>query len=155
MTTNVRHNLCWVVAHHLTFIRRVYVFASNRKESSNMYFNLYGNFPGLRSHHLLVVAVALCVTGPLLVISLLASTPQLQSTLTQSGDVGLVKLPLSFEPNWGQTNEQVRYLVHARGGTFFFTPSEVALSLAMAEQEAYKTITDLETDVAPKAINGH
>jgi len=41
----------------------------------------------------------------------------------------LGKLPLSFEPNAGQSDPSVRYLVHAPGGLLFFTPSEVVLRL--------------------------
>src|SRR5437762_3456983 len=39
------------------------------------------------------------------------------------------KLPLSFEPNAGQTDLSVHYLVHASGGLLYFTSSGVALSL--------------------------
>jgi hypothetical protein len=39
-------------------------------------------------------------------------------------------LPLSFEPNAGQTDPAVHFTVHAKGGTLFFTPSEVVLTLA-------------------------
>ncbi|MEO6457434.1 MAG: SBBP repeat-containing protein, partial [Chloroflexia bacterium] len=120
-----------------------------------MYLNLHGNFPGLRSHYVLLVAVAIGVAVPVLAMSLRAATPQVQSTLARSGDVGFGKLPLSFEPNMGQTSDQVRYLVHAKGGTFFFTPSEVVLALMTSEKEAYKTITGSETDVAPEVTNKH
>jgi N-acetylneuraminic acid mutarotase len=39
-------------------------------------------------------------------------------------------LPLSFEPNVGQTDPSVRFTAHANGGTLFFAKSEVVLSLA-------------------------
>lgn len=40
------------------------------------------------------------------------------------------KLPLSFVPNAGQTDPAVRFQVHSSlGGTLFFTPAEVVLSL--------------------------
>lgn len=42
---------------------------------------------------------------------------------------GLSKLPLSFEPNAGQSNQAVRFLARASGGTLFFTPSGVSLTL--------------------------
>jgi hypothetical protein len=38
-------------------------------------------------------------------------------------------LPLSFEPNAGQTDPTVRFMVHASGGTLYFTPSQVVMSL--------------------------
>src|SRR5687768_9205376 len=39
-------------------------------------------------------------------------------------------LPLSFEPNAGQTDPQVRFQARIPGGVIFFTPQEVVLSLA-------------------------
>ncbi|MEW5976152.1 MAG: SBBP repeat-containing protein [Acidobacteriota bacterium] len=41
------------------------------------------------------------------------------------------RLPLSFEPNMGQTSPEVRYLTRGSGGwVLYFTPQEVVLSLA-------------------------
>lgn len=48
----------------------------------------------------------------------------------------LSKLPLAFELNAGQTSDEVRYLARANGGTFFFTPSEVVLSLKGADDSS-------------------
>jgi uncharacterized repeat protein (TIGR01451 family) len=39
------------------------------------------------------------------------------------------RLPLSFVPNQGQTDPSVRFQAHGAGGTLFFTPNEVVLSL--------------------------
>jgi hypothetical protein len=44
-------------------------------------------------------------------------------------------LPLSFEPNKGQADPSVRFLAHARGGTLFFTASEVVLALSGTEND--------------------
>jgi len=41
----------------------------------------------------------------------------------------LAQLPLSFIANAGQTDPAVRFQVRSMGGTFFFTPTEVVLSL--------------------------
>src|SRR5690348_4861726 len=38
-------------------------------------------------------------------------------------------LPISFEPNAGQTAPGVRFTAHGMGGTLFFSPSEVVLAL--------------------------
>ncbi|MEP7287232.1 MAG: SBBP repeat-containing protein [Chloroflexota bacterium] len=43
-------------------------------------------------------------------------------------------LPLSFLPNFGQTNSAVRFQVRGEGGTLFFTPDEVVLSLSNQTQ---------------------
>jgi hypothetical protein len=40
------------------------------------------------------------------------------------------KLPLSFEANKGQTDEQVKFLSRGRGYTFFLTSTEAVLSLS-------------------------
>jgi hypothetical protein len=39
------------------------------------------------------------------------------------------KLPMQFEPNVGQIDPSVRFMAHTPGGTIFFTPSEVVMSL--------------------------
>src|SRR5258708_1538760 len=40
------------------------------------------------------------------------------------------KLPLSFEANEGQTDQQVNYLARGKGYTLFLSPNEAVLSLA-------------------------
>ncbi len=47
--------------------------------------------------------------------------------MTQMPD--LSSLPLSFVPNVGQTDPTVQFQAHAMGGSVFFTPKEVVLSL--------------------------
>ena len=47
------------------------------------------------------------------------------------------KLPLSFEANQGQTDEQVKFLSRGKGYTLFLTPTEAVLALRKnPEQEA-------------------
>ena len=38
------------------------------------------------------------------------------------------RLPVAFEPNAGQTDASVRFLLRTHLGTFFFTPSEIVLA---------------------------
>ncbi len=71
--------------------------------------------------------VALVVARPLIAP---AATPEPAINL----DFG--KLPLSFIPNAGQTDPAVRFQVHDTGGTIFFTPDQVVLTLPTAEQTA-------------------
>ena len=54
-------------------------------------------------------------------------TPATIARPSESPDFG--RLPLSFEPNRGQTDPSVRYMAHASGGTMYFTLSEVVLAL--------------------------
>ena len=44
------------------------------------------------------------------------------------------KLPLAFEPNLGQTDSQVRFVVRGGGMTAFFTDTETAMVLGRSEQ---------------------
>ncbi|HKP53774.1 MAG TPA: SBBP repeat-containing protein [Chloroflexia bacterium] len=44
----------------------------------------------------------------------------------------LDRLPLSFEPNVGQTDPFVRFIAHVPGGLLYFTSGEVVLSLTQA-----------------------
>ena len=46
----------------------------------------------------------------------------------------LGKLPLSFEPNAGQTDKSVLFTARAGTGTFYFTQSEVVMSIAAPRQ---------------------
>src|SRR5215467_2355428 len=50
-----------------------------------------------------------------------------QLKLTTAENYG--KLPLSFEPNLGQSNEQVKFLSRGKGYTLFLTPDEAVFSL--------------------------
>src|SRR6266508_5138818 len=43
-------------------------------------------------------------------------------------------LPLSFEPNRGQTDARVKFLAHGRGYRLFLTPREAVLALDAASQ---------------------
>jgi hypothetical protein len=51
------------------------------------------------------------------------------------------KLPLSFVPNAGQTDSTARFQVHTMGGTIFFTPGELVLSLPRPVAESASTPT--------------
>ncbi|HEU5012968.1 MAG TPA: Calx-beta domain-containing protein [Roseiflexaceae bacterium] len=56
-----------------------------------------------------------------------------------SADVS--KLPLTFVPNAGQTDPQVRFQAQAMGGTIFFTPGEVVLALPKSQTDAHDSAT--------------
>ncbi|MBX3080221.1 MAG: SBBP repeat-containing protein [Anaerolineae bacterium] len=64
-----------------------------------------------------------------------ASQPdQTQVNAVVERDFG--KLPLSFVPNVGQTDQTVRFQVNSLGGTLFFKPQEVVLSLPQPNDAA-------------------
>src|SRR5262245_44620801 len=48
------------------------------------------------------------------------------------------KLPLSFEPNAGQTDPSVRFMARVPGGRMFFTSSEVVLALMEGDGKSQK-----------------
>src|SRR5438067_7679372 len=79
---------------------------------------------------LLVSLVALFALGviPPTFTHLLPSAP-----LDTTARSDLSRLPLSFEPNVGQAAPTARYLAHAPGGTLYFAPSEVILSLSAGD----------------------
>jgi hypothetical protein len=85
---------------------------------------------------LAVAAMLACLVAPLsLGSAYLPGTIAMKATLPfAAGELG--KLPIAFEPNAGQTGPQVRFIAHAPGGTMYFTPSEVVLSLMSAPAQA-------------------
>ncbi len=54
----------------------------------------------------------------------------------QSIDSAMLKLPLSFIENRGQSPEDVRFMVRIEGPTVFFTPSEVIFSLSQGNNSS-------------------
>src|SRR5919201_4420450 len=94
----------------------------------------------------LALALATLAAGPLsisrawLSVWSSASAPDRAptSSLSRTPDIDWGNLPLSFEPNQGQTDPSVRFMAHASGGALFFTPSEVVLSLQSAPAPAVK-----------------
>jgi hypothetical protein len=54
----------------------------------------------------------------------------------------LSRLPLSFEPNAGQTDPSVRFMARAPGGTLYFTPAEVVLSLSLTTDDGQRTMSE-------------
>lgn len=60
--------------------------------------------------------------------NLTSQNPPDQATLAQAGAV-LRQLPLAFMPNVGQTGAAVRFHVQSFGGTLFFPPNEIVMTL--------------------------
>lgn len=78
----------------------------------------------LRSRrHIYVPLLIILVAGFVLPISFPETSPPAAAS-------SLGNLPLSFEPNVGQTDASVCFMVHAPGTIFYFTPSEVVLDIA-------------------------
>src|SRR5215213_9039196 len=75
----------------------------------------------------LLGVVLLCVA-----VGQLLPRPAVPST----NKINLGQFPLSFEPNAGQADPEVRFTTRGSGGTFYFTPSEVVLALAAPRPDA-------------------
>jgi hypothetical protein len=62
------------------------------------------------------------------------------------------RLPLTFEPNLGQTDGQVRFLARGGGMTAFFTDTETVLVLGHSEQTVVRM--KLEKSEKPRRVAG-
>ena len=74
----------------------------------------------------LVGAAWLLVLGSLLVA---AKTPEVPAAVKAQVEANYAKLPLSFELNLGQTDQEVNYLARGPGYNLFLTPREAVLTL--------------------------
>jgi hypothetical protein len=103
--------------------------------------------------HRIVLRSLLAVPLLLLLNPFLATQQVSVNPFTSSADNAVVsnfgKLRLSFEPNAGQTLPDVRFIVHAPGGTLFFTQSEIVFALG---GQTSATGTDPESDTQPSAV---
>jgi hypothetical protein len=101
-----------------------------------------GTFATLALALLLAAAVLLLTLGRLYSSS---------SPISNSHALDFGRLPLSFEPNAGQTDPTVRFMVHASGGTLYFTPSQVVMSLGGNEstQKGFSDAVGLGLPASP------
>ena len=65
-----------------------------------------------------------------------------ESSLRPKPSLDMVRLPLSFERNVGQTDESVAFLTRGLGGTIFFRSNEVVLSLPIAPVQPHAPAED-------------
>src|SRR5437762_2722695 len=74
----------------------------------------------------IAVVAATTLVGALLPVALRRDAKPAPSRVQTAN----TRLPLSFEPNAGQADPQVRYVAHSSAGTLLFTPSKVVLALS-------------------------
>ncbi|HST06227.1 MAG TPA: SBBP repeat-containing protein [Chloroflexia bacterium] len=84
--------------------------------------------PGNPRKIFLVWAAIVLLMGSMLLASLGETFWRALAPAAETPSFG--SLPLSFEPNAGQSDPSVRFMAHAGGSTLFFAPSEVVLSVA-------------------------
>ncbi len=68
-------------------------------------------------------------------VFLAAGSAPLSKKPSSQPRISFVNLPLSFEPNQGQTAGEVDFLARGRGYTLFLTPTEAVLSLPVAARD--------------------
>ena len=71
-----------------------------------------------------------------------APPPQIQEAAKARQLASYGKLPLSFEPNQGQSAPQVKFLSHGRGYTLFLTPNAAVVDIPRAEGGKPKAAPD-------------
>jgi len=74
----------------------------------------------------------------------ISNSTELNSSIqidNQSIDAAILKLPLSFIENQGQSPENVRFMVRSKGPTVLFTPSEVVFSLSSGNNSSLVHMT--------------
>ncbi|MDQ3703770.1 MAG: SBBP repeat-containing protein [Chloroflexota bacterium] len=80
---------------------------------------------------LVLALIALVLSSGVPFVLSTRHAPSVQSpTFATRNATDFARLPLAFEPNVGQTDASVRYMAHVPGGTLFFAPSEVVLTLS-------------------------
>src|SRR5580704_8204278 len=81
---------------------------------------------------ILVALLPGIVTGALFAASTgeraVSKTPANESALSKA-KASMAKMPLSFEPNRGQTDPRVQYISRGPGYTMFFTKEELVMAL--------------------------
>lgn len=95
------------------------------------------------SHRLFIIKLI----GLLLFFTLMQQQHKTQSQIAMSASV--MKLPLMFETNVGQTNSQVNFLVRMIGYTMYFTPAEIVFDFRTPPASAVKNGKLKYLDVTP------
>src|SRR6266568_1873626 len=87
---------------------------------------------------------------------LLSATLWLQASPSTSATSANIKsygqLPLSFEPNRGQTNPEARYVAHGLGYSLFLTPSEAVLSLKSLPKKENGLLRPIKDDILSDVV---
>lgn len=102
-----------------------------------------------------VVALVLLLFAGLLPMRFFQDQPVVPTNANSSGKAGIAesygKLPMCFEANEGQTDEQVQFMARGNGYALFLTPQEAVLSLqkpVLSEQPS--VLSDQFPATAPK-----
>ncbi len=96
-------------------------------------------FARLRS----LVLLVLLVVGAALLLKRDATTPHssnFRTSISPQIKASLARLPISFEPNQGQSATPVKFLAHGQGYGLYLTPSEAVLSFPQRSQSGLRQV---------------
>jgi hypothetical protein len=87
-----------------------------------------------------LVLLVLLVLGAALLLKHDAVTPHSPNVPASSTQIqaSLARLPISFEPNQGQTDSTAKFVAHGRGYALYLTPSEAVLTLPERSQSYFR-----------------
>lgn len=91
-----------------------------------------------------LVLLALLVLGAIFLLERDAATPHssnLQASTFPQVQAALAGLPISFEPNQGQSEGQVKFLAHGRGYGLYLMPSGAVLTLPEHSQDSMRQVS--------------
>ena len=89
-----------------------------------------------------LVLLVLLVLGAVLLFKHDAATPHSKSQASAPSEIqaSLARLPISFEPNQGQSDTQVQFLAHGHGYGLYLTPSQAVLMLPEHSQGGLRQV---------------
>ena len=95
-----------------------------------------------------LVLLVLLVLGAVLLFKHDAATPHSKSQASAPSEIqaSLARLPISFEPNQGQSDTQVQFLAHGHGYGLYLTPSQAVLMLPEHSQGGLRHAGPSELD---------
>jgi Beta-propeller repeat/Divergent InlB B-repeat domain len=83
------------------------------------------------------LVLSLCVSLAMCVSSQCADQPAAaNSAATQRARASFGNLPLTFEPNQGQADSQIKYMTHWHGYSLFLTPNEAVFAMPIGPQNS-------------------
>jgi hypothetical protein len=97
-----------------------------------------------RVRGLVFLAVLVLGAGWLLSRDLAAPHSKLPPANSSQLRASLAQLPISFEPNRGQSDSQVKFLAHGRGYGLYLTPSEAVLTVPRSENHLQQAEIEMQ-----------
>lgn len=100
------------------------------------------------------VAAVICAASAVPLIAQTASHPQAQTETKQQAQKKFAQLPLSFEPNQGQTDRSVQFLAHSAAATIYLAGTDAVISRFPTELEKHGPTMDQSQSVVRMHLLG-